>query len=78
MKIAVLAVQGAFAEHAKRVQELGAEAVELRQKADVLQSYDGIILPGGESTVQSRLLKELSMFEPLKEKIEEGLSLIHI
>ena len=38
MKIAVLAVQGAFAEHAKRVQELGAEAVELRQKADVLQS----------------------------------------
>ena len=42
MKIAVLAVQGAFAEHAKRVQELGAEAVELRQKADVLQSYDGI------------------------------------
>ena len=52
MKIAVLAVQGAFAEHAKRVQELGAEAVELRQKADVLQSYDGIILPGGESTVQ--------------------------
>ena len=51
MKIAVLAVQGAFAEHAKRVQELGAEAVELRQKADVLQSYDGAFTAIAESTL---------------------------
>ena len=70
MKIAVLAVQGAFAEHAKRVQELGAEAIELRQKADVLQSYDGIILPGGESTVQGKLLKELDMFQTIQEQIQ--------
>ena len=73
MKIAVLAVQGAFAERAKRVQELGAEAVELRQKADVLQSYDGMILPGGESTVQGKLLRDLELFEPLRERIFSGL-----
>ena len=73
MKIAVLAVQGAFIEHEKALQRLGAETVELRKAEDLEQDFDGLVLPGGESTVQSRLLKELSMFEPLKEKIEQGL-----
>ena len=73
MKIAVLAVQGAFIEHEKALQRLGAETVELRKAEDLEQDFDGLVLPGGESTVQSRLLKELSMFEPLKKKIEEGL-----
>lgn len=76
MKIAILAVQGAFAEHAKRVQELGAEPIELRQKSDLLQSYDGLILPGGESTVQGKLLKELDMFETLHSQIEAGLPVL--
>jgi 5'-phosphate synthase pdxT subunit len=76
MKIAILAVQGAFAEHAKCVQALGAEPLELRQRADVLQSYDGLILPGGESTVQEKLLKELDMFEPLQTQIEQGLPVL--
>ena len=49
-KIAVLAVQGAFAEHITRMEELGAECVELRQKSDLEQEFDGLILPGGEST----------------------------
>lgn len=76
MKIAVLAVQGAFIEHEKSLQRLGAETVELRKAEDLEQDFDGLVLPGGESTVQSRLLKELSMFEPLKEKIEEGLPVL--
>ena len=76
MKIAVLAVQGAFMEHEKALQRLGAETVELRKAEDLEQDFDGLVLPGGESTVQSRLLKELSMFEPLKEKIEEGLPVL--
>ena len=76
MKIAVLAVQGAFIEHEKALQRLGAETVELRKAEDLEQDFDGLVLPGGESTVQSRLLKELSMFEPLKEKIEEGLPVL--
>lgn len=76
MKVAVLAVQGAFIEHEKALQRLGAETVELRKAEDLEQDFDGLVLPGGESTVQSRLLKELSMFESLKEKIEEGLPVL--
>ena len=76
MKIAVLAVQGAFIEHEKALQRLGAETVELRKAEDLEQDFDGLVLPGGESTVQSRLLKELFMFEPLKKKIEEGLPVL--
>lgn len=76
MKVAVLAVQGAFIEHEKALQRLGAETVELRKAEDLEQDFDGLVLPGGESTVQSRLLKELSMFEPLKKKIEAGLPVL--
>ena len=76
MKVAVLAVQGAFIEHEKALHRLGEETVELRKAEDLEQDFDGLVLPGGESTVQSRLLKELSMFEPLKKKIEEGLPVL--
>ncbi len=72
-KIAVLAVQGAFAEHIDRMKALGAECIELRRKADLDQEFDGLILPGGESTVQGKLLRELDMFVPLQEKIQNGL-----
>lgn len=73
MKIAVLAVQGAFAEHMDRLRKLGAEGIELRQRADLEQTFDGLILPGGESTVQGKLLQDLQMLAPLQEKIAEGL-----
>ena len=76
MIVAVLAVQGAFIEHEKALERLGVETVELRKAEDLEQDFDGLVLPGGESTVQSRLLKELSMFEPLKKKIEEGLPVL--
>ena len=76
MKVAVLAVQGAFIEHEKALQRLGVETVELRKAEDLEQNFDGLVLPGGESTVQSRLLKELSMFEPLKEKIQSGMPVL--
>ena len=52
MKIAVLAVQGAFIEHERKLEVLGASCVELRKAEDFNQSYDGLVLPGGESTVQ--------------------------
>lgn len=76
MKIAVLAVQGAFIEHEKMLSELGAECFEIRQKKDLQQDYDGLILPGGESTVQGKLLKELELFQPLKQKMTEGLPVL--
>ena len=75
-KIAVLAVQGAYIEQEQRIRELGAECVELRQKDDLLQDFDGVILPGGESTVQGKLLKELGMFEGLQDRIKNGLPVL--
>ena len=49
MTIAVLALQGAFAEHEKMIRSLGADCIELRQAEDLKKHYDGLILPGGES-----------------------------
>lgn len=72
MRIGILAVQGAFIEHRKMLEALGAECVELRSRSDI-KALDGLVLPGGESTVQGKLLRELDMFEPLKELIENGL-----
>lgn len=76
MKIGILAVQGAFAEHRKKLEALGAECVELRKKEDLKMHFDGLILPGGESTVQGKLLRELDMFEPLKQDIENGMPVL--
>ncbi len=73
MRIAVLALQGAFIEHEHRLAELGADCFEIRQLADLQQPFDGLILPGGESTVQGKLLNELGLFEPLRARIAEGL-----
>lgn len=76
MKVAVLALQGAFIEHEKVLQELGVETVELRQASDLDQSYDGLVLPGGESTVQGKLLRELGMFDTLQAQIRDGLPVL--
>lgn len=76
MKIAVLAVQGAFAEHIAKLKKLGVDCIELRQQADLEQRFDGLILPGGESTVQGKLLRELQLFEPLRERIRQGLPVL--
>lgn len=76
MRIAVLAVQGAFAEHIKALEALGVECVELRQKQDALTDFDGLVLPGGESTVQGKLLRDLDMFATLQQKIKDGLPVL--
>lgn len=73
MRIAVLALQGAFAEHRKMLQTLGVESFEVRQAVDWEQSKNGLILPGGESTVQSKLLKELHLLDALRQDICNGL-----
>lgn len=73
MRIGVLALQGAFIEHEKMLSAIGAETFEIRQKRDIDTPFDGLIIPGGESTVQGKLLRELDLFEPIKEKIENGL-----
>ena len=47
MKIAVLAVQGAFIEHEKKLEKLGAQCIELRKKENLEEDFDGLVLPGG-------------------------------
>ncbi|MBQ8382517.1 MAG: pyridoxal 5'-phosphate synthase glutaminase subunit PdxT [Clostridia bacterium] len=73
MQIAVLALQGAFIEHEHMLNRLGVSAIELRQKSDLEKPFDGLIIPGGESTVQGKLLRELDLFDGLKARLESGL-----
>lgn len=73
MRIAVLALQGAFAEHEQMLHRLGVDTFEVRQLADWQQPKDGLIIPGGESTTQSKLLRELGLFEPIRKDILAGL-----
>ena len=76
MKVAVLALQGAFIEHEQMLQRLGVETFEVRQLSDWQQPRDGLVLPGGESTVQMRLLKELGLYEPIREAILGGMPVL--
>ena len=76
MRIGILAVQGAFIEHGKKLERLGAGYIELRQKSDLEQEIDGLILPGGESTVQGKLLLEQDMLAALKTKIQQGMPVL--
>ena len=68
IKIGVLALQGAFIEHEHMLTDLGAVCTEIRQPCD-LQGIDGIVLPGGESTVQGQLLYKSGLFTPLWKQI---------
>ena len=51
----------------------GADTFEVRQLADLGRGMDLLALPGGESTVQGKLLKDLGLFDPIKKLIEDGL-----
>lgn len=71
--IAILALQGAFAEHAQTLNRLGVESFEVRSLSDWDRHKDGLIIPGGESTVQTKLLHELQLFTPIQHAIQDGL-----
>lgn len=72
MKIGVLAIQGSVIEHSKALEELEVDVQPVRSLQD-LSKIQGIILPGGESTAQSKLLQRFDLFEPLQKKIKQGL-----
>lgn len=73
MTVAVLALQGAFIEHEKMLAELGADSFEIRQRRDLDRSFDRLIIPGGESTVMGKLIRELDLFDDIKLRIEGGM-----
>jgi pyridoxal 5'-phosphate synthase pdxT subunit len=66
LRIGVLALQGDFREHIAMLESLGVQAIEVKTQGQ-LQSCDGLIIPGGESTAMSRLAKAFGLFEPLRE-----------
>ena len=72
MKVGVLALQGAFAAHARCLRELGAEPTEVRSP-EALADVDALVLPGGESTTMSMLLESAGLFDPLAARLAAGM-----
>lgn len=73
--IGVLALQGAFKEHINIIQSLDYKGIEIRKTED-LNSIDGLILPGGESTAMGKLLVDFNFKEILIQKIRGGLPVL--
>lgn len=73
MRVGVLALQGAFAEHIAMLGKCGAEAFEIRQKKDLDCNFDGLVIPGGESTVMGKLMRELDIMDTVRELISQGM-----
>lgn len=71
MKIGVLALQGAVAEHIQMLSSLGAEAVPVRLPSE-LEGLDALIIPGGESTTISKLLYDYGLIEPIRRLAKKG------
>ena len=71
-KVGVLALQGASQRHVEALTALGAHAVEVRTPQD-LSGIDGLILPGGESTTMSKLLDLSGLFDPVAERLGDGM-----
>lgn len=72
MKIGVLAMQGAYREHISVLKKLAVEAIEVRNKEDILK-IDAMIIPGGESTTIGKLIKTLDIHEDLLNRINSGM-----
>ena len=71
--IGVLALQGAFQSHQQRLVELGALTRQVRTPRD-LAGVDALVMPGGESTTMSKLLISSGLFDPLAERLDDGLA----
>ena len=71
-RVGVLALQGDFREHLAVLNGLGASAVPIRRPEE-LEAIDGLVIPGGESSVMDKLSRLFGLAEPLKAAIEGGL-----
>lgn len=72
VRIGVLALQGDVREHLAALRDSGASAVSVRRRSE-LDSVDGLVIPGGESTTMSHLLRELDLLEPLRSRLASGM-----
>ena len=71
-RVGVLALQGDVREHLRVLTSLGALASAVRRPAE-LEACDGLVIPGGESTTMFKLARTFDLFEPLRQRIKEGL-----
>ncbi len=71
-RIGVLALQGDTREHLAALREAGAESLSVRRQSE-LDTVDGLVIPGGESTTMSHLLLDLDLLEPLRRRLADGL-----
>ncbi|AHC25350.1 MULTISPECIES: pyridoxal 5'-phosphate synthase glutaminase subunit PdxT [Mycobacteriaceae] len=72
VRVGVLALQGDTREHLAALTEAGAQACTVRRLAE-LDSVDALVIPGGESTVMSHLLREFELLEPLRARLADGM-----
>lgn len=72
LQIGILALQGDYDAHRRLLDGLGAQTTLVRRRSD-LEGLDGLLIPGGESTVMSRLCERYDLAEPLQDKIGSGL-----
>jgi pyridoxal 5'-phosphate synthase pdxT subunit len=71
-RVGVLALQGDTREHLAALREAGASAVTVRRLTE-LDSVDALVIPGGESTTMSHLLRELDLLDPLRARLADGM-----
>jgi pyridoxal 5'-phosphate synthase pdxT subunit len=71
-RVGVLALQGDTREHLAALREAGAEAFTVRRRSE-LDSVDALVIPGGESTTMTHLLRELELLEPVRARLAEGM-----
>lgn len=70
-RIGILALQGAFLEHAQMLDRIGIQHRLIRTNADFDSDINALILPGGESTAMLKLLHASSLFDPIREAIRK-------
>ncbi len=70
--IGVLAVQGDVREHVHTLERLGVRAITVRRTAE-LEACDGLVIPGGESTTMAKLARTFDLFDPIRQRIKDGL-----
>jgi 5'-phosphate synthase pdxT subunit len=72
VRVGVLALQGDTREHLAALRDAGVSAVTVRRR-DELDAVDALVIPGGESTTMTHLLRDLDLLEPLRKRLADGL-----
>lgn len=76
MRIAIMALQGAFEEHRQVLERMGVETFLIRNLADWHQPKQALVIPGGESTTMTCIMHDLGMWEEVREAILGGLPVL--